>query len=101
MAFPVVALMLAAGAGQCPSMVVVSKPGKPGELSFELVASPALTKPSFTWTISVGRIKSGQGKPVIIVAGEPDDFITATVEVGGLPPECMNTASASDEIIEG
>lgn len=54
-------------------------------------------KLTFKWTVSAGKIISGQGTSSISV--EPTGFegktITATVEVGGIPEGCGNLASCA------
>jgi hypothetical protein len=56
-------------------------------------------KRTFNWTVSAGKIISGQGTPTIAVAtagasGDADDQgIRASVEVGGLTASCSTTAS--------
>lgn len=61
-----------------------------------------LDKISFEWTVSAGAITNGQGTSNIIVATNYDlagIFITATVKISGMPQECKNEASASDEVL--
>lgn len=59
------------------------------------------TDVTYNWTISAGTIISGQGTARILVntAETGGMFITATVELGGLPAKCATTASASAEVI--
>ena len=53
-----------------------------------------LSKLSFKWTTSVGRISNGQGTVTIGVSDyKSGENVTATVEVEGLPEGCPNTAS--------
>lgn len=61
------------------------------------VSSASSAKVSFKWTASVGKITDGQGTASIIVdkTGFGGQTFTATVEVGGLPDGCGNTASCS------
>lgn len=56
---------------------------------------------TYNWTISAGTIISGQGTAKIIVntGGLAGMFVTATVELGGLPAKCASTASSSIEVI--
>ena len=56
--------------------------------------SPNLT---FNWTVSAGKITSGQGTGSITLdkTGFGGQAFTATVKVGGLPQECPNEASCS------
>ncbi len=53
-------------------------------------------KITYKWSISRGKIKSGQGTSSIAVE-RPDDMngLTATVEIGGLPAACSNAASCT------
>ena len=53
-------------------------------------------KVSYKWSVSRGKIKSGQGTSSITV-GRPEEMygLTATVEVGGLPNGCGNAASCT------
>lgn len=56
--------------------------------------------PKFDWTVSAGKLKSGQGTSVVKIdtAGTGGKTITATVEVGGLPASCERTSSISADI---
>ena len=58
--------------------------------------------PSFYWKVNAGRIVSGQYSPAIEATtkyANGFDKITATVEVGGLDPTCLMSASCSTKII--
>jgi len=55
-------------------------------------------QPKFHWTVSSGKITSGQGTRTITVAtvdeyGHSSDDVQATVEVAGLGASCSSTAS--------
>jgi len=52
-------------------------------------------KPTYSWTVSAGKIIRGKGKPSITVdtTGVKAEDITATVKIGGLAPECENMKS--------
>jgi hypothetical protein len=52
---------------------------------------------TYNWSLSAGKITSGQGSPVITidVTGTGGQSITATVEVGGLDSSCEQTASCT------
>jgi hypothetical protein len=52
---------------------------------------------TLSWTVSAGKITSGQGTTSITVdkTGFAGQAFTATVEVGGVPRECPNKASCS------
>lgn len=53
---------------------------------------------AYHWTVSGGKIVSGQGTPVIKVIGEPP--LTASVQLKGLPSECTQT-TASCSVLGG
>jgi hypothetical protein len=67
------------------------------------VAKFIKTDVTYNWTISAGTIISGQGTARILVNTKEASgmFITATVEIKGLPAKCPNVASASAEVIPG
>ena len=52
---------------------------------------------TYNWTVSAGTISGGQGTPSITIdtTGLAGQNVTATVELGGLPPECDRTESCS------
>jgi hypothetical protein len=58
-----------------------------------------IAKFTFKWTVSGGKITSGQGTSSISIAsgfrGQP---LTATVELGGIDKACANTASCSTRV---
>lgn len=56
---------------------------------------------TYNWAISAGSIISGQGTAKIMVntGGLAGMFVTATVELGGLPAKCASTASSSIEVV--
>jgi hypothetical protein len=60
----------------------------------------SLERKTFNWTVSNGTIEGGQGTNVIRVSttGLLNQAITATVEVGGLSPDCSNTGSSTIKI---
>jgi hypothetical protein len=55
---------------------------------------------SYNWTVSCGSIISGQGSPTITIDNSrcAGNSVTATVEVGGLAPECPNTKSVTYDV---
>jgi hypothetical protein len=59
-----------------------------------------IAKITFNWTVSGGKITSGQGTPSISVEtrGLEGKSFTATVEVRGVPAECGNKASCSTRV---
>ena len=52
---------------------------------------------TYNWSVSAGSISAGQGTSTIIIDtdGMKGQNITATLEVGGLAPECGRSASAT------
>ncbi len=53
--------------------------------------------PTYNWSVSAGIISSGQGTPVITVdsTGISGQSVTATVEIGGLAPQCQRSVSST------
>lgn len=62
-----------------------------------LKASIASKKATFRWSLSAGEIISGQGSETIQIKTENlgGDYLTATVEVKGLPANCASTKTES------
>lgn len=56
--------------------------------------------PTYNWTVSAGRITSGQGTDTIEVdtTGLGGQSVTATVEIGGIDPSCSRTASCTTPV---
>ena len=87
----------------CPT-VTVSCPDSAEAATLTFTASVSGADPTvkltFNWTVSAGTITGGQGTSSIIVdtAGFEGQSFTATVEVGGPPRLCSNTASCSTNI---
>lgn len=96
--------LLFARAQNCPGISVES-------YSYEIAAGDTLvfiagTKGAevhvtYNWAISAGTIISGQGTAKIMVntEGLGGMFVTATVQLGGLPAKCASTASSSVEVV--
>src|SRR5712691_7739909 len=63
---------------------------------------PADAKFTFNWTLSGGKITSGQGTPSITVdaSGFGGQSLTATVEVGGIDRACPNKASCEMKVCD-
>jgi len=83
---------------QCPVISVngtggMPAPGQP--LIFTVSVKPTESRLTYKWTISSGTIISGQGTETIRVKSNSSDapIPTATVEVGGVPQECPNSAT--------
>lgn len=91
-------LLLAAAqaAPQCTEFQVVSAAPEPGKLSFTLI--PSQEGATYNWTVSVGAIEAGQGTSQVTVAADTGAFVTASVDVGGVPRDCPSFISASDEV---
>jgi hypothetical protein len=55
------------------------------------------TRPDYVWTVSNGRLLSGQHTPSIKVEtmGEPGKSVTATIEIEGFDPSCIKKADSS------
>ena len=79
-----------------PSEII--QPGSTATVSANVSGAPGSV--SYNWTVSCGSIISGQGSPTITVdtTACPGRSVTATLEVGGLAPECQNTKSISFEV---
>jgi hypothetical protein len=79
----------------CPDMISGGTP-----VTFTAtVGGPAELTPTYKWAVSAGTITSGQGTGSITVdTAGVDNSLTATVEVGGLPESCQNSASCSASI---
>ena len=86
----------------CP-LVSVSVPNdvdlvRPITFAAVVTGGDAELKPTYTWSISAGKIISGQGTPKLTVDGSNlggGEILTATVSVGGADPSCPRTASAT------
>lgn len=82
----------------CPTGDV--QPGSPATVSVNVTGggNPSVT---YNWSVSSGSISGGQGTPSITVdtASLAGQTVTATVEIGGLPPECDRTRSCSFTVV--
>lgn len=93
------------GESRCP-VVLVSCPANVDSQSLTFVASLAgadtTMKPTYQWSLSAGKIISGQGtsKIVVDVSNRAGQSLTATVKVGGFDPLCadINIASCSTQV---
>ena len=87
------------GATQCPTVTVSCPsdffPDKPWVYTAHVGGGDPSVKPTYKWSVSKGRITAGQGTARISVDSEGGDHMTATVEVGGYPSECVTSASCS------
>jgi hypothetical protein len=91
---------------ECPSSINVSGGGvvRPGEiLTFTAnVIGGTQENVTYNWTVSKGIIIEGQGTPVIKVSTEglEKTDVVARVEIGGLCPDCPNTAEETGSVTE-
>jgi hypothetical protein len=91
---------------KCP-IIVVSCPSKsvwtgtPITFSARIDAANPTAKPEFKWTVSAGRITTGQATSTIVVNTDELFFVpvTATIEVFGVSTTCETRASCSTEVI--
>ncbi len=81
----------------CPN-IVISCPerailGEPLDFSATVTGGTSGITLSYNWTVSAGRIISGQGTPTIKVdtAGLSGQPVTATLSMGGYPMDCSKT----------
>jgi hypothetical protein len=95
-------LLFANGVAQsqtnCPTIEVDGPPGivKSGEVFPFTVAVRGVSdasQPGFSWAVSSGKIRSGQGTRSIAVIDPEGHGITATVKVNGLPAGCPSESS--------
>ena len=82
----------------CPNSIDPS----PVNFAARVTGDDPSNKLTFNWTVSAGKIISGQGTSSISVdtADIEGKTITATVEVGGIPDGCGNKASCSTPIAD-
>lgn len=82
----------------CPTFDVsgggVIEHGSPFTFTVNFKEDYDLSKLSFKWTVSGGKLFEGQGTTSIAVTDfRSSENVTATIEVKGLPEGCANTAS--------
>jgi len=83
----------------CPTEAI--QPGSPATVTANLTGGDPNVTPTYNWSVSEGTISSGQGTASITIdtTGLAGRNVTATVEIGGLAPECQRTASCSFSIV--
>jgi hypothetical protein len=83
----------------CPTDQVA--PGTPATVSVNLTGGDPNASVTYNWSVSAGTITSGQGTPTITIdtTGLAGQTVTATVELGGLPPACDRTRSCSFSVV--
>jgi len=61
----------------------------------------AQVAPTFTWKVKGGAISSGQGSSNIVIdtTGSAGATVFASVELGGLPPECATKAASANFLV--
>jgi hypothetical protein len=81
----------------CPDTVDV---GTPITFTANVTGGDPNVSATYNWSVSAGTITSGQGTPTITVDTTTlgGQTVTATVNVGGYPPECNTTASCSTTV---
>ncbi|MEO7540082.1 MAG: hypothetical protein ABIV21_08635, partial [Pyrinomonadaceae bacterium] len=83
----------------CPPLSISGPSGvtNPGDtMTFTASSSGDVT---YNWTVSAGTIESGQGTPSITVRTNKDmagSNVTATVNIGGTPPDCRCETEKSE-----
>lgn len=82
----------------CPTITVScpdgASPGKPATYRVSVSGADPSVTPTFKWSVSSGKIISGQGTAEIQVESHGSTQ-TATVEVGGYPSLCATTVSCT------
>lgn len=85
----------------CPTISVSCPSSLEPKTSITFEASvaggPTEITPTYKWSLSAGKIISGQAtsKITVDVSGLSDESITATVSVGGFDPACATVASCT------
>ncbi len=86
----------------CPRVSVACPDAGPGgktliKFKASVIGGKPVSEVSYNWSVSKGTISFGQGTAVIEVdvTGIDLEGLTATVEVGGVDPNCNRAASCS------
>jgi hypothetical protein len=89
----------------CPTLSISCPTGQvdqgtPATVSVNVSGGDPNASITYNWTVSAGTITSGQGTPSITIdtTGLGGNSVTATVELGGLPPECDRTESCTFQV---
>jgi hypothetical protein len=82
----------------CPAISVTGPSSgvrieEPMEFSVNLGKEAEKYSVEYVWSVSSGKILSGQGSKVLTVMNETGDSLTVTVVIKGLPEKCPNTMS--------
>lgn len=89
----------------CPTSVTVDCPSQPvpegAPVTFTANVKGGPGNQTYNWTVSAGTISSGQGTSSITVDTTKlgGQSVTATVELGGLDPNCNRTASCTASVV--
>jgi hypothetical protein len=77
----------------CPDAV---NPKQPITFQANVSGGDSEMKPTYTWSVTAGRIISGQGTPKITVdiSNLGGQSVTATVSLGGMDPACSGTLAS-------
>jgi hypothetical protein len=75
-------------------------PAAQQELEFEVKLVPSHDNLTYNWSVHGGTIQSGQGTPAVVVniVGLEGPSSTATVDIGGLDPNCPHTKSGTTRV---
>jgi len=85
----------------CPTIMVSCPENAKSNASMtfkaQVYGGDSNVKVTYTWSVSAGKISSGQGTSTITidVSDVSRESITATVSIGGHDPDCANTASCT------
>ncbi len=98
-------MIMLAKAQNCPGIAVepYAEEVTAGDTAIFIAVTKLLkTNVTYKWSVSAGTIVGGQGTARILVATESAaaQFITATVQLDGLPSSCSNSASASAALVD-
>ncbi|MDT5121860.1 MAG: hypothetical protein QOC96_1342, partial [Acidobacteriota bacterium] len=82
----------------CPTDQITAP--TPATVSVTLRGGDPNATPTYNWSVSAGKIISGQNSPTITVDTTGlDGQVTASVDIGGLNPSCPHTAACSFPVI--
>jgi len=88
----------------CPQITLIHKDtiSVDDALEFRVTLNPAVAGVTYRWSIDRGTITSGQGTARITVdtTGLAGQSVTATVDLGGLDPNCPHTKSGTTRIVD-
>lgn len=83
----------------CPTDQVTAP--TPATVSVNVQGGDPSVTPTYNWSVSAGKIASGQGTSTITVdtTGLNGQTVTASVDIGGLAATCQRTASCSFSVV--